>query len=239
MTTIYNYILDKSKTKKHINAVLLDPDNYNEEKLDYILNLAENNNVDFFLVGGSFVTTSLDNFIIKIKSKTNKNVILFPGSLLQLSKYADGILLLSLISGRNPEFLIGNHVIAAPFLSKSKIEVISTSYILISTGNVSSVEYISNTKPIPETKTDIILATAMAGEMLGHKMIYLEAGSGAQNPIDPKLIKRIKNTVNIPLIVGGGIKTEKQYNDALSAGADIIVLGNVLEKNPEFLNIII
>ena len=235
MNMIYKNIQDKVKSGKTVTAVLLDPDKYSEQKLNYIVSVTDKTNVDFFLVGGSIISTPVDEFVRNLKEKTSKPVVLFPGSLLQLSTQADGILLLSLISGRNPDLLIGNHVIAAPLLKKSEIEIISTSYILVGTGKATAVEYMSNTKPIPENKSEIVIATALAGEMLGHKIIYLEAGSGASEPINKSLIKEIKSAISIPLMVGGGIRTRQQYQNAVEAGADIIVLGNVLEDNPDFL----
>jgi geranylgeranylglyceryl phosphate synthase family protein len=155
--------------------------------------------------------------------------------LLQLSNKADAILLLSLISGRNPEYLIGNHVIAAPFLKKWGIVVIPTGYILIGEGNSTSVEYISNTKPIPSDKFDLVIATAIAGEMMGNKLIYLESGSGATKSIDPELVKEVKRHISVPLIVGGGIREPGQLRIISEAGADIFVVGNAIENNLEIL----
>jgi putative glycerol-1-phosphate prenyltransferase len=158
-------------------------------------------------------------------------VILFPGSIFQISDKADGILLLSLISGRNPDLLIGNHVIAAPILKKTSLEIISTGYMLIDGGNKTSVEYMSNTKPIPSDKADIAAATEFAGELIGNKLIYLEAGSGAKNHVNENLIKEVKKSINIPLIVGGGISDIKKLDKICKAGADIIVTGTAFEKN--------
>jgi putative glycerol-1-phosphate prenyltransferase len=153
---------------------------------------------------------------------------------MQLSKKADAILLLSLISGRNPEYLIGNHVLAASYLKNSDLEVIPTGYILVGNGN-SSVEYISNTKPIPEDKIDIIVATAIAGELLGNSLIYLESGSGVDRPFSIDVIKEVKRNISIPLIVGGGIKTPVQINEITKAGADVVVVGNAVENNIQIL----
>ncbi|NJO69784.1 MAG: phosphoglycerol geranylgeranyltransferase [Bacteroidetes bacterium] len=177
----------------------------------------------------------MNQLIQTIKQETNVPVFLFPGNLLQLCDQADGILLLSLISGRNPEYLIGNHVLAAPFLKTTGMEIIPTGYILVETGTKTAVEYISNTTAIPAGKTDIVVSTAMAGEMLGLKVIYLEGGSGADKPVNKTLIEEVKKHINIPLIVGGGIRAANQARDAYDAGADILVLGNVLEENPELL----
>ena len=155
--------------------------------------------------------------------------------MLQISNDADGILFLSLISGRNPEYLIGNHVVAAPLLKKSKLEILPTGYILIESGNLTSVEYISNTLPIPANKVDIAVATAIAGEMLGNKLIYLEAGSGAKYHVNKNIISKVKENINIPLIVGGGIKTNEEISEVCKAGADIVVIGTAIEKEPDLL----
>jgi putative glycerol-1-phosphate prenyltransferase len=190
---------------------------------------------DLFLIGGSLVSVEIENVILNIKKHTDKPVVIFPGSLLQISPAADALLLLSLISGRNPEYLIGNHVVAAPYLKKMRMDVIPTGYILIENNHTSSVEYISNTKPIPAHKHDIVMATAIAGEMLGHKLIYLESGSGASNPVSYELIDKVKSNISIPLIIGGGIKSKTEVENTFKAGADIVVVGNAIEKNVELL----
>lgn len=177
----------------------------------------------------------IDSVIELIKKNTGIPVVLFPGSLMQLSDKADALLLLSLISGRNPDYLIGNHVLAAPYLKKSGMEIIPTAYILVGEGN-SSVEYISNTKPIPENKTDIIVATAVAGELMGNKIIYLESGSGADMPLNATVIKEVRRSISVPLIVGGGIQTPFQINEIVQAGADMVVVGNALENNISILD---
>lgn len=230
---IYINIIQTNKKKL---AILVDPDKTDNNNLDMLSKIAASGKVDFFFVGGSLTANFSDDIINYLKTKTNVPVILFPGSLLQFSPSADAILLLSLISGRNPELLIGNHVAVAPVLKKSNMEVLPTGYILINTGKTSSVEYISNTTPIPENKDDIVLATALAGEFLGMKLIYLEAGSGADKAIAPGLISKIKNNISIPLIVGGGIRTKDDVKKACEAGADIIVLGTVAEKNIQKIN---
>jgi putative glycerol-1-phosphate prenyltransferase len=162
-------------------------------------------------------------------------VILFPGNLLQLSLEADAILLLSLISGRNPELLIGNHVLAAPFLKDVKNRLISVGYILIDNGMKTSVEYMSQTDPVPADKPEIIVATALAGEMLGLKMIYLEAGSGARKPVNAAIIRSVRENISIPLVVGGGLRENKEIEETFLAGANLVVLGNGCEKNPRLL----
>ena len=231
---LYNLILQKLGKEKMV-ALLIDPDNHDTESLENIVNIANLASIDFILIGGSIITKSFNDKIKIIKDKTTLPVFLFPGNLLQLCNHADGILLLSLISGRNPELLIGNHVVAAPFLKNSGMEIIPTSYILVNTGTCTSVEYMSNTQPIPFNKPEIAAATAMAGEMLGHKLTYLEGGSGAEQTINRQLISEVKKNTSIPLIVGGGIRTSSQSRQIFQAGADIIVIGTVAEESPDMV----
>lgn len=162
-------------------------------------------------------------------------VVLFPNSYLHLTAEADGILFLSLISGRNPEYLIGNHIIAAPILKQTQLEIIPTGYILVNCGNQTTVAYISNTTPIPYEKNDIAVCTALAGEMLGLKMIYMDGGSGAKQPISPTMIEAVRQSIDIPLIVGGGIRTVAAMEDAFRAGADTVVIGSAVEQTPELI----
>ncbi|HBX50700.1 MAG: geranylgeranylglyceryl/heptaprenylglyceryl phosphate synthase [Bacteroidetes bacterium RIFOXYA12_FULL_35_11] len=228
---IYKKILNNYNKGKKQLALLIDPDKYTSAGLKKTINDANKANVDFILVGGSLMFHNHVNVISHIKSETKIPVILFPGSLLQISPDADAILFLSLISGRNPDFLIGNHVVAAPLLKKSKIEIIPTGYILVEGGRTTSVEYMSNTKPIPGNKIDIAVATALAGEMSGHKLIYIEAGSGAEIPVTSEMMTAVKKNIAIPLIVGGGIRTNDSLKKACKAGADIIVIGTAFETN--------
>ncbi|HNR42167.1 MAG TPA: geranylgeranylglyceryl/heptaprenylglyceryl phosphate synthase [Bacteroidales bacterium] len=216
-------------------ALLLDPDKSEGPVLEEILGIASEHRADYIFTGGSLTFNSVDNLIDAIREKCNIPVILFPGNLLQLSRKADAVLLLSLISGRNPDLLIGNHVIAAPYLRDIRKKLISVGYILIGSGQRSSVEYISNTCPIPADKPEIAVATALAGEMLGLKMIYLEGGSGASNPVPPEIIRAVRSNISIPVAVGGGLKLPQEIMDAFDAGADLIVLGNGCEKNPHLL----
>lgn len=216
-------------------ALLLDPDKTREKSLRNILKIAENCRTDFIMAGGSLTFSSIDQMIDDVRKHCNIPVVLFPGNLLQLSQKADIILLLSLISGRNSELLIGNHVIAAPFLRNVKHKLVSVGYILISCGSKTSVEYISQTEAIPSDKPDIVVATAMAGEMLGLSIIYLEAGSGASNTIPPGIIRSVRENIKVPLAVGGGIRNKKEVEEIFKAGADLIVLGNGCEKNPDLL----
>jgi len=230
---IYNTFIKNPSSKKI--AVLIDPDKYNHNSLLKTLEICAKCLVDFIMVGGSLVSDPLDNLLSVIKKNSPLPIVLFPGSLLQISNKADAILLLSLISGRNPEFLIGNHVIAAPILKKSKLEIIPTGYMLIESGKTTSVQYISNTNPIPPDKLDLAVATAIAGEITGLKTIYLEAGSGAINHVPANMISAVKKNISIPLIVGGGIKNHQQLENIFNAGANIAVIGNSLENNPDSL----
>ena len=230
---IYDKFQDKTRKKL---AVLVDPDKPSDAQILSIVDKAKAADVDFFFVGGSLlVTDSLDHCIKLIKENCDIPVLIFPGNSLQISKYCDGFLLLSLISGRNPEMLIGRHVIAAPYLKLYGNEIIPTGYMLIDSGKATSVTYMSDTTPIPHDKDDIAMCTAIAGEMLGLKLIYLEAGSGALVPVSTSMISKVSQMIKIPLIVGGGIKTPEMAADAVKAGADIIVIGTAFEKEPEML----
>lgn len=234
---ILQHILEQTNLGRKQLAVLIDPDKLRNSEVESIARNAAGSQVDLFLVGGSLlVNNELDQCIKTLKENSEIPVLLFPGNTMQMSWKADGILFLSLISGRNAEMLIGRHVIAAPYLKMSPLEVISCGYILIESGKTTAVQYMSNTMPIPSDKLDIAICTAMAGEMLGLKLIYLEAGSGAQKSVPVEMIEQVKQNINIPLIVGGGIRTPEQAREAALAGADIIVVGTALEKNPGLLN---
>lgn len=227
--------MNLNTSKKQI-AVLIDPDKTDAKKLVKTIQQAELAKVDFYLVGGSLLLkNNLDEIIAIIKKNSKKKVYLFPGNPSQISTRADGILLLSLISGRNAELLIGNHVLAAPILKQSKLTIISTGYMLIESGTQTTVSYISNTTPIPANKPAIAACTALAGEQLGLKTIYLEAGSGAQNSVSKEIIKAVKKQINIPLIVGGGIRSIEQIETAFLAGADVVVIGTAIENDIKFL----
>ncbi|HNQ67885.1 MAG TPA: geranylgeranylglyceryl/heptaprenylglyceryl phosphate synthase [Bacteroidales bacterium] len=232
---IYQQMLKKTANCEKQIAVLIDPDNVDNDTLVKRVEIINTRKVNYIFVGGSLLKNSIENCVDIIKDNTTKPVILFPGNSSQISDKADAILFLSLISGRNPEFLIGNHVIAAPFLYQTGLEIISTAYILIDGGKVSSVQYMSNTNPIPSDKTDITVATALAGEMCGNKLIYLEAGSGALSPVADETIFAVKQKISCPLIVGGGIKTKSELSNKFNAGADIVVIGNAIERNEDLL----
>lgn len=218
-------------------AVLIDPSSISLEKVVSIVECADRASADFIFVGGSLMSNcSFELVIVKLKSLTNIPIIIFPGSIMQVSCHADAILFLSLISGRNPELLIGSQVIAAPIIKSFNIATISVGYMLIDGGIVSSVQYMSGTMPIPSNKTEIAVCTAMAGEMLGLKSIYLEAGSGATLPVPIEMIEEVKKNISVPLIVGGGIRDAEHARKTFIAGADIIVVGNILEKNVQVIN---
>ena len=224
----------KSVNQKQL-ALLVDPDKYSQESLALFVELAKETLPDCIMVGGSLVAGSVEQVVQYIKSHTNIPVVLFPGNSHQLCNEADALLLLSLLSGRNADFLIGQHVVAAKAIRDSGIESISTGYILIDGGCSTSVEYMSNTKPIPRDKVEIIVATAIAGELIGNRLVYLEAGSGAINPVSKEAIQAVRQAVSLPIIVGGGIRTVEQAKDAYLAGADMIVVGNALEKDRFFM----
>lgn len=233
---LYQQFVEKKQSGKKSFAVLIDPDKVDNEKIDQLLSLAVDAKVDYFLVGGSLVISShLDECIRQIRSCANIPVLLFPGSPSQVSKYADALLYLSLISGRNPELLIGQHVISAPFVKNSGLEIIPTGYMVIDGGAPTTVSYISNATPIPADKNDIAMCTAMAGEMLGMKLIYMDAGSGAKRPITETMIEKVACNIGIPLIIGGGItEPEKAYRNC-KVGADVIVVGNAIEKDASLI----
>ena len=229
---IYTQITQRKKNGKKSFAVLIDPDKVNAESIHELVKLSIEAHVDYFFVGGIlFISSHLDECIQQIKAACNIPVILFPGSPSQISKHADALLYLSLISGRNPELLIGQHVISAPFVKKSGLEIMPTGYMVIDGGAPTTVSYISNASPIPADKSEIAMCTAMAGEMLGMQLIYMDAGSGAKRAITEQMIESVAKHIDVPLIVGGGItEPEKAYLNC-KAGADIIVVGNAIEKD--------
>jgi phosphoglycerol geranylgeranyltransferase len=231
----YHPINKNNSGRKHF-AVLLDPDNLTEASCLNLLSLSKTYQVDFFFVGGSLITSANQAAIIKlIKANSDIPVILFPSNSLHIDKQADGILLLSLISGRNPELLIGQHVIAAPVLKDSNLNIYPTGYMLVDTGKQTTASYMSGTTPIPHDKPAIAACTALAGEMLGLKYIYMDGGSGAMKPISSEMICAVRKSVELPIIVGGGVDTAEKAEAVLKAGADVIVVGNHIEKNPGFL----
>ena len=234
--SIYSNILQHRKEGRKQFAVLIDPDKVSKQKCETLACEAQLAGVDLIFVGSSLLTRAdLDNCIKIIKQNCGIPVVLFPGSILQISHFADAILLLSLISGRNAEMLIGKQVIAAPLLKESKLEIISTGYMLIDPGHPTSVSYMSNTFPIPHDKNDIALCTALAGEQLGLKTIFMDAGSGARMPVSKSMIEAVRNTISVPLIVGGGISSPEKALENCNAGADVVVIGNSIEKKQHLL----
>ncbi len=218
-------------------AVLLDPDDFEPARLRRLLQLTQQHPVDFFLVGGSLVLTEHQAALIALlKEKTPQvPVLLFPSHALHVDPAADGILLLSLISGRNPDFLIGQHVVAAPRLRESGLQLLPTGYMLVDSGRPTTASYMSGTAPLPYDKPSIAAATAMAGEQLGLRLMYLDGGSGAQQPVSAAMISAVRQVVDVPLIVGGGLNTGEKIYKAFAAGADMVVIGNHLERDPYFL----
>lgn len=231
---IYQNIL-QSKRKQF--ALLIDPDKYSDHETAVAAKDAQHAGVDYLFVGGSLITfDNLQSCLEILKSNCEIPIVLFPGSILQINAAADAILLLSVISGRNPDLLIGNHVIAAPYLRSSGLEILPTGYMLIDSEVATTAQYISNTMPIPREKDDIAVCTAMAGEMLGLRLIYLDAGSGAHTPVSASMISEVKRNISIPLIVGGGIRTPEKAFESCKAGADLVVVGNAVEKNSGFIS---
>jgi phosphoglycerol geranylgeranyltransferase len=233
---IYKSLEERKKTGHKSFAVLIDPDKVNHSLLDELMDLSTSAHVDYLLVGGSLVISNhLDDVVKHIKDNCTIPVILFPGSPTQISKYADALLYLSLISGRNPELLIGQHVVSAPTVRQSGLEILSTGYMVIDGGAPTTVSYISNASPIPHDKNEIAMCTAMAGEMLGMRLIYMDAGSGAKRPITESMIESVSQKIEMPLIIGGGInEPEKAYRNC-KAGADVIVVGNAIEKDSSLI----
>jgi len=229
-------ISTKNKGIKQI-AVLVDPDKLSTDELLSLIIKIKVSKINYILVGGSLLSSNqMDEYIGVIKKNIDIPVIIFPGSVHQISNNADGILFLSLISGRNPEFLIGSQVVAAPLLKKTNLEVLSTGYVLVDSGIQTTASYISNTTPLPRDKADIAVATALASEMIGHKLLYLDGGSGAKLEVPSDMISAVKTHIDIPLIVGGGINTKEKLQVAFNSGADLVVIGTAIEKNQDFLN---
>ncbi len=230
-------IIDLFQKPKKQLAVLIDPDKLSEDQLTKTAKIAQQSGVDFFFVGGSLMTNDmLFHCVRTLKENSSIPVVLFPGNSYQISRNADAMLFLSLISGRNPDMLIGMHVLSAPYIKLAGLETISTGYMLIDSGKPTSVTYMSNSFPIPNDKNDIAACTAMAGEMLGMRAIFMDAGSGAMTTVPEKMVSFVKGSIGVPLIIGGGIKTPEKAHSILSAGADIIVVGNRFEEDPSLIS---
>lgn len=231
---IFDDISDRI-SQRSLLAILIDPDKIEGDNDRLISHIAKSD-VDLVLVGGSLIFSDIDSIVQRLKERISKPVILFPGLSSHFTSKVDAVLFLSLLSGRNPDFLIGNQVHAAIPILRSGVEVIPTAYILVDGGRTTSVEYMSNTKPIPANKPDIALATAAAAQLMGFKMLYLEAGSGAEQHVPYKTIQTIKRNISLPIIVGGGIRTEKALCEVLSAGADVVVVGTAFEEDYQMID---
>jgi phosphoglycerol geranylgeranyltransferase len=237
MKNIYNNILKSKLKSEKLLAILLDPDKIDLKKAGILIEKINQSPATHIFIGGSIVENNIiDDLIIKIKKNCDLPVVLFPGNPSQISSQADAILFLSLISGRNPDFLIEHQVQAVPILKQTNLEVISTGYILIESGTETAVERVSKTKPLDRNNLDLVLATAQAGEMLGHKLIYLEAGSGAKHAVSMEMIKLVSQNIDIPLIVGGGIVDLQEIQKAFDSGADLVVIGTAFEKDINFFS---
>lgn len=231
----YQDILNAKAAGQKLLAILLDPDKIKWDELEVLTEKLNNSLVTHIFVGGSTVQEQItDKLVEQLKKTIQLPIVLFPGDFTQITNQADAILFLSLLSGRNPEYLIGQQIKAVPFLQNTDLEVIPTSYILIDGGNQTAVARVSQTQPIDQNEVELITNTAKAGEYLGHKLVYLEAGSGANIPVSTEIIKAVSQTTNIPLIVGGGIRTQKQMDLAYQSGADVVVIGTAFEENLEF-----
>lgn len=237
MKSIYGDLIKAKKEGRKLLAILLDPDKVNHDILDILISKINQSPATHVFIGGSLVhDNTIDELIIRIKQNCDLPIVLFPGNPSQISILADGILFLSLISGRNPDYLIEHQVNAVPLLKQSNLEVISTGYILIESGRKTAVSLISNTKPLDRNQNGYVVQTAQAGEMLGNKLIYLEAGSGAQLAVPLQMIQDVAKNIEIPLLIGGGITSRQGIQHAYDAGADLVVIGTAFENDFEFFN---
>lgn len=234
---LYDQILSAKKGNQKLLAILIDPDKVALENISVLAEKIKQSPATHIFVGGSsFDGNHLDEIIIRLKSEIKLPIVLFPGNPSQISAEADGILFLMLLSGRNPDYLVEHQINAVPILEKTNLEIISTGYILIESGSETAVERISKTKPLSKTNAEYIAQTAKAGELIGNKIVYLEAGSGALNAVPHQIIKEVLNRISVPLIVGGGIRSKKQIDEAYAAGADVIVIGTAFENDLNFFD---
>ena len=237
MKDIYQKILEAKSKNQRLLAILLDPDKLDLDSIDTLISKINQSPATHIFVGGSsFEGNHLDEIIIRLKSKIKLPMLLFPGNPSQISAEADGILFLQLLSGRNPDYLVEHQINAVPILEKTNLEIISTGYILIESGSETAVERVSQTKPLPKNNSNYIAQTAKAGELIGNKTLYLEAGSGALNAVSLEIIKTVSDRISVPLIVGGGIRSKKQIDEAYSAGADLVVIGTAFENDLNFFD---
>lgn len=235
MMSIYYKLIKSISNGDKLLAVLIDPDKMDIEKVSEFIEKVNTSIITHIFVGGSEVEEKLtESLVLEIKKHTNLPVVLFPGDVSQITGKADALLFLSLISGRNPDYLIGKHVEAVSKLKNTKLEVIPTGYVLIENGKETSVQRVTQTKPLKRNQLQFIVDTVKAGELLGMKIIYLEAGSGATHPITPEIISHVKKKLKIPLIVGGGIRTKQRLQEAYNSGADLVVIGTAFEENDQF-----
>ena len=230
--TILNYLLSIKEEKGAGYIVLIDPDKNSEKKLEDKISKINNSGVDAIFVGGSLILdNNCERRVSVIKSLSELPVIFFPGGISQLNKYYDAMLFMSILSGRNPHYLIGEQVVAAPIVKDLGIEVIPTGYLIVDGGNNSSVQFMSGTNPIPIEKPDILVAHALAAQYLGKKLVYLESGSGAKKSIPNKLVNAVNSYIDVPIIVGGGIRSPESAYEKVQAGASFIVTGSVIEND--------
>lgn len=233
-SAVFDYLIDVRRKKGAGFVVLIDPDKLPEEQLDGFAEMCERADVDAIFVGGSLMhATDVEGYVVRLKRSTSLPVIGFPGSLNQIAPSLDAILYLSLVSGRNPEYLIGQHVYAAPVIQRLGIEPISTAYLLVESGRTTTAQYMSHCMPLPRTKPDVAAATALAAEMMGMRMVFTDGGSGADHPVPEEMIEAITETCTVPLVVGGGISTPSSVANRVHAGASFVVVGNAIERRPD------
>lgn len=236
MAIVYKKIQENREKGQKMLSVLIDPDKYNDTKLAQAIVVCNEHSVDFLLVGGSLLMKNrFDATIDILKEQSKIPVLIFPGNGFQINKKADALLFTSLLSGRNPEYLIGQQVIAAPMIREAGLETIATAYLLIESGGITSVSYVSNTQPIPAEKPDIAMATSLAAEMMGMQMVYLEAGSGAKFSVPNALIQQVRGYIQLPIICGGGIRDANTAYEKYKAGADMVVIGNGAEQQTDLI----
>lgn len=237
MNSIYNDILKAKATNQKLLAILIDPDKVDISQIPSLVQKINQSPATYIFVGGSSMAANImDEFVLNLKSQTKLPIVVFPGHPSQISHHANGLLFLSLLSGRNPEYLIEHHINSVEILHDSTLEIIPTGYILIDGGRETAVQRVSQTTPIESHDLDLAYKTAKAGEYLGKKLIYLEAGSGAEKAVPFDMIKKVASTISIPLIVGGGIRSKKAIEEAYLAGADLVVIGTAFENDSNFFS---
>lgn len=232
--TVYERLLDVRRRKGAGFIVLIDPDKLSEDRLGRFAEMCSEGDVDALFLGGSLMhATEFEPYVKRLKAACELPVVGFPGSLNQVTRSLDAVLFLSVISGRNPEYLFGQHVYAAPVIRRLGIEPISTGYMLIESGRTTTAQYMSHSMPLPRTKPDVAAATALAGEMMGMRMLFADGGSGADHPVPEEIIEAVVEACEVPLIVGGGISSPQAVSDKVRAGASFVVVGNAIERRPD------